>query len=108
MKTLLLLAVALSIAVPAHALQRQQLRVDRPQKGSGAQVTSVQLIRGLVPHRMRATVLTDTRCTPDRHGVSHCLNRMRLANGRYITVVHNHRMMYMPCLSPGERVVLTP
>jgi hypothetical protein len=30
-----------------------------------------------------------------------------VASGRTILVVHNHRMMNMPCLSPGERVVLS-
>ena len=57
---------------------------------------------------MRGVVLTDTRCDPDRMGVSHCLNRMRLADGTVVTVQHDHAMMNMPCLSPGERVVLTP
>jgi hypothetical protein len=82
--------------------------VDRPEKGAGAKVTSVHLVQGVVPHRMRAVVLTDTRCTPDAHGVSHCLNRMRLADGTVVTVQHDHRMMDMPCLSPGEHVTLTP
>jgi hypothetical protein len=57
---------------------------------------------------MRALVLTDTRCAADAQGVSHCLNRMRLADGATITVRHDHRMMDMPCLSPGEHVTLTP
>ena len=71
-------------------------------------MTRVRLIRGTVSHRMRATVLTDTRCQPDSMGISHCLNKMRLANGSTVTVVHNHRMMNMPCLDPGEHVILTP
>jgi hypothetical protein len=57
---------------------------------------------------MHATVLTDTRCSPDAMGYSHCLNKMRLANGKTVTAVHKHRMMDMPCLDPGEHVILTP
>jgi hypothetical protein len=109
MRLLAITAVALVAALPAHATNvKSTLRVDRPEKGAGAKVTTVQLIRGVVSHRTRALVLTDNRCNPDMTGVSHCLNQMRLANGTVITVVHNHRMMDMPCLSPGERVVLTP
>jgi hypothetical protein len=94
---------------PAQAFSAQRsLRVDRPEKGAGARVTHVRLISGLVRHRMRAVVLTDTRCNPDMNGVSHCLNRMRLADGHLILVVHDHRMMDMPCLSPGEHVLVTP
>ncbi|HZQ15726.1 MAG TPA: hypothetical protein VFA82_03035 [Gaiellaceae bacterium] len=103
-----LAAAALAAAGSTQAGSSHRLRVDRPARGTGARVTYVQLVRGIVAHRMRATILTDTRCTPDMMGVSHCLNRMRLANGETITVVHNHRMMDMPCLDPGEHVVVTP
>jgi hypothetical protein len=84
------------------------LWVDRPEKGAGAQRTHVRLIKGVVFHRTRGVVLTDTRCNPDRNGVSHCLNVIRLANGKTILVVHDHMMMLMPCLSPGEHVVVRP
>ena len=101
--------VALALAGPGFAGSGgKTLRVDRPARGAGAKVTTVRLIAGSVTHRVHAIVLTDTRCTPDSMGVSHCLNRMRLASGQMITVVHNHRMMDMPCLDPGERVILTP
>ena len=106
---LIALILALAATLPAGAANgKHSLRVDRPSKGPGAKVTTVQLISGVVSHRMTARVLTDTRCDPDTMGVSHCLNRMQLANGTVITVVHNHRMMDMPCLSPGEQVTLTP
>jgi hypothetical protein len=96
-------------ALPAQAqIGTSHLRVDRPEKGAGAKVTTVHLVRGVISHRMKAVVMTDTRCSPDKMGVSHCLNRMRLADGTVVTVVHDHRMMDMPCLSPGEHVVLTP
>jgi hypothetical protein len=49
-------------------------------------------------------VLTDTNCQADSYGISHCLNRIRLASGRVITVRHDHSMMNDPCLTPGELV----
>jgi hypothetical protein len=64
-------------------------------------------ISGTPPTRTQlGTVLTDTNCQPDSYGVSHCTNRIRLANGRELTVRHDHSMMNDPCLSPGERVHL--
>ncbi len=56
------------------------------------------------PRLTTAVVLTDENCTPDRFGVSHCLNKLRLASGRLLTVRHDHRMGDDPCLSPGEHV----
>jgi hypothetical protein len=108
MRLLAILVVALAAALPAQATTGKTLRVDRPEKGAGATVTRVRLISGTVRHRSAGRVLTDTRCTPDGKGVSHCLNRIRLANGSTIVVVHDHRMATMPCLSPGEHVTLTP
>ena len=68
-----------------------------------------QLIGGTMPAaRVEATVLTDEQCQPDAHGVSHCLNRMRLADGSVIQVRHPHDMSRVPCLSPGEHVRLVP
>jgi hypothetical protein len=109
MRLLLVIAAVLAVALPAQATTlAKTLRVDRPEKGAGARVTHVRLINGAVRHRMRAIVLSDTRCNPDAAGISHCLNMMRLSNGRVVTVVHDHRMATMPCLSPGEHVTLTP
>lgn len=102
------LALVTATAAPAYAAGGK-LRVDRPEKGAGAKVTTVRIVKGtLRAQHMRAVVLTDTRCNPDAEGVSHCLNRMRLADGSVITVQHDHMMMNMPCLSPGEHVVLSP
>ena len=108
MKKIAFVVVALVFAATAQASTRATLRVDRPEKGAGARVTHVRVINGVVRHRTRGLVLTDTRCTPDRNGVSHCLNVIRLANGKSILVVHDHMMMLMPCLSPGEHVFLRP
>ena len=108
MRWLLVIVAALAVALPAQAAPAKKFRVDRPEKGVGAQVTYVHLVKGSVPRHMRATVLSDKRCNPDARGVSHCLNQMRLANGAVVTVVHDHRMMDMPCLSPGEHVMIAP
>jgi hypothetical protein len=63
------------------------------------------LIAGTLPKgATTATVLTDEDCAPDQHGVSHCRNQLRLAGGRTITVRHPHRMMDVPCMTPGEDV----
>jgi hypothetical protein len=108
MRTITFALVVLLFAATAQAAGVRTLRVDRPEKGARAQLTHVRLIKGVVGHRMRGVVLTDTRCNPDRNGVSHCLNTIRLANGRSILVVHDHMMMLMPCLSPGEHILVRP
>lgn len=62
-------------------------------------------ISGTPPARTQlGTVLTDTNCQPDSYGISHCTNRIRLADRHVLTVRHDHSMMNDPCLSPGERV----
>jgi hypothetical protein len=62
-------------------------------------------VQGVAPFAAAdAVVLTDESCEPDRFGVSHCLNRLRLASGRELTVRHDHNMGNDPCLTPGESV----
>ena len=64
-------------------------------------------VSGPMPSRpVAATVLTDEGCAPDARGVSRCLNEIRFASGRVLRVRHPHRMMDIPCLSPGERVTV--
>ena len=66
-------------------------------------------MKGTMPsHRMMAIVQSDSNCAADAEGVSHCLNVLHLANGSVLTVRHNHRMMDVPCLSPGEHVLVSP
>lgn len=50
------------------------------------------------------TVLTDTNCTPDDRGLSHCHNGIGFDDGSQITIVDNHQMSRHRCLRPGERV----
>lgn len=63
-------------------------------------------LKGSVPSRPTvATVMTDENCAPDAHGVSHCVNRIRLPGGTLV-VRHPHRMMEVPCLEPGEHIMV--
>jgi len=55
---------------------------------------------------VKATVLTDEDCAPDQSGISHCRNEVRLAGGRIVVLRHPHEMHQVPCLAPGEKVVL--
>jgi hypothetical protein len=66
-------------------------------------------LKGSIPKgAVAATVMSDEECTPDAEGVSHCINRLRLAGGRVLVVRHPHRMMEVPCLSPGEHIRVRP
>lgn len=56
--------------------------------------------------RAEATVLTDEDCMPDQQGISHCRNVVRLADGRILVLRHPHDMDKVPCLEPGETVLL--
>ena len=54
------------------------------------------------------TVLTDEDCGANARGISNCLNRIRLADGREISVRHPHDMREVPCFAPGEPVHVVP
>lgn len=70
---------------------------------------AVHFVNGLAPTvTTSAVVLTDSNCTPDGQGISHCSNTLRLANGHIITVRHDHDMHMVPCLAPGESIRLVP
>jgi hypothetical protein len=86
-------------------------RVVRLTTVSGAVSSGIEtlavVIGGAMPHRaVRATVMTDERCAPDARGYSHCLNDVRLVDGSVLHLRHNHQMAAVPCLSPGEQIVL--
>lgn len=72
--------------------------------GAGGVVLAYAVAASPPRRATQALVLTDESCEPDRFDVSHCLNRLRLPDGRTLTVRHDHRMSEFPCLSPGERV----
>lgn len=74
---------------------------------AGIDVTA--LLAGAPPASLTtATVLTDTDCMPDRVGISHCVNTLRLAGGATLTVRHDHDMRLYPCLTAGETVRVVP
>jgi len=75
----------------------------------GGDLLNVRLEAGSMPLGERAaTVLTDSECTPDAAGVSHCRNELRLRDGTVVVARHSHRMAEVPCLSPGEEVLVRP
>jgi hypothetical protein len=68
-----------------------------------------RLVEGTLPSAaMKGTVLSDEDCAADFRGISNCLNRIRLADGREIAVRHPHDMSNVPCLAPGEPVRVVP
>jgi hypothetical protein len=76
-----------------------------PAPSPPGQVLHALRLKGAIPKgAVAATVVSDEECAPDAEGVSHCINRLRLAGGRVLVVRHPHRMMEVPCLSPGEHI----
>ena len=72
-------------------------------------VALVVLTSGKMPEQtVKAIVETDRDCAPDKNGISHCNNRLRLADGRLLDVRYDHSMKVSPCLTPGETIVLKP
>ena len=70
----------------------------------------LQVAEGHAPaagERIAGIIRSDTTCTPDAEGLSHCHNAIELANGEQITVIDNHEISRNPCLQPGARINLT-
>ena len=63
---------------------------------------------GAAPARpVIGTVMSDSDCAPDATGTSHCRNVIRIPGGHRMVVRHPHRMMDVPCMTPGEKVRVT-
>lgn len=80
------------------------------QNGAGGRYV-VPVISGqasAVSGPMRGEVLTDSDCTPDVQGLSHCHNIIGLRNGARIQIQNNHKMSIHRCLRPGETVMVQP
>ena len=113
-----LLTVALSSCGSGSAQRsaptglRTVLVFDTASEPSASQPGSTlrtRLVGGRAPaDETTATVLTDEDCAPDTQGISHCLNKLELANGSRISVRHPHDMHQIPCLAPGEQVNVRP
>ncbi|HWH06314.1 MAG TPA: hypothetical protein VNT23_07745 [Gaiellaceae bacterium] len=96
------------IPLPLHARVVLLSTVSLP-PSPGERLLNARLESGELPAaETAATVLTDTDCTPDAQGVSHCRNELRLADGSILVARHSHRMAGVPCLAPGEEVRVRP
>ncbi len=94
------------MALPAQRHVQLAFTMPSPSDSDGLHA---KLVGGTMPSAtVQATVLSDEECQPDAQGVSHCLNRLRLADGSEIQVRHPHDMTVVPCLAPGEHVTLEP
>ena len=96
---------------PAHEVPTQVrtvlLSAAMPAPSELGLLVRAQLREGPMPSRgMPAVVLADEDCVPDSTGISHCRNVLRLESGGTVVVRHPHDMREVPCLTPGERVVV--
>lgn len=106
-------APAASTVDPAHAvpadLRTLLVWATMPAPSEPGRVLQAQLRGGRMPAGVTtAVVLSDEDCAPDAAGISHCRNALQLEDGRRIVVRHPHDMRLVPCLTPGERVVVRP
>ncbi len=102
-----------SAADPAHSvtgpIRTLVVSTSMPDSSKPGQILHGQLRSGPMPTRLlRAQVLTDEDCAPDASGISRCRNALRLEDGRTMVVRHPHDMGEVPCLTPGERVLVRP
>lgn len=107
-------ARAPAVAVDPHGAEIEQARTlvvgrAQPPVSRPGVVLNAMLVGGRMPHAPTSgVVLTDEDCAADFRGVSNCLNRIRLEDGREIAVRHPHRMSDVPCFAPGEPVQVVP
>lgn len=115
--TRLLLPVAAALlftALAACAADSQQPAIPPTagihswyENGSGGRYVAPVIagsVRALASGGRIGVVLSDTDCTPDAQGLSHCRNGIAFADGTRITIVDHHQMSRFRCLRPGERV----
>ena len=96
------------VALP-EAARTVTVSATMPPPSAHARRLSAMLEEGALPAGPTpAEVLTDTDCAPDERMISRCRNELRLADGRTLVVRHPHDMRSVPCLAPGERVLLVP
>ncbi|MGP6156816.1 MAG: hypothetical protein ACLPYS_04765 [Vulcanimicrobiaceae bacterium] len=101
--------LALTLVSPANAGTTATHDTALAVLRSGAAPEIVHVVSGAMPsHAEEAVTLSDANCQPDAKDVSHCLNALKLADGRTIVVRHDHDIRYVPCLAPGEKVQVRP
>lgn len=95
-------------APSAGKLRTVRVFAHEPAPSPSATDLRARLEKGTLPAgTVKATVLTDENCEPDAQGISHCRNRVRLASGQTVSLRHPHDMNQVPCLAPGEKVLLS-
>jgi hypothetical protein len=100
-------AVAEHPVVVPEAPRTVSVSTTMPAPSPGPRRLAAMLEDGVLPsRRAMAEVVSDTECTPDARMISHCRNEVRLADGRTIVLRHPHDMRDVPCLAPGESVLL--
>jgi hypothetical protein len=104
-------APAESLRDPAHEVPAEirtvLVSLEQPAPSPPGQVVHAQLESGAMPATpVQATVLTDEECAPDAAGISHCKNVVLLEDGTEVVLRHPHDMSVVPCLTPGEPVLL--
>lgn len=94
---------------PAQTRTLVVYRNVMPPASSPGTVMNAMLKSGAMPtHAVMGTVMTDTDCGADATGMSRCRNVVRMPGGHMMVVRHPHRMMDVPCMTPGEHVRVTP
>ncbi len=80
---------------------------SKPEPSAPGNRMNARIVKGKVPRKETvATVKTDEDCAPDSAGISNCLNKLRLKGGSVLEVRHPHEMSKVPCMAPGERVLV--
>jgi hypothetical protein len=91
---------------PDSGLRTVTLTTSSDAMSSADHLTAV-LLSGSMPHgSVQGTVTTDTNCDADAAGISHCFNDITLSDGPVLHLRHNHPMMSVRCLTPGETVTV--
>ncbi|WDL96623.1 hypothetical protein [Alicyclobacillus sp. ALC3] len=68
----------------------------------------VQIVRGTLSTEETGVIKTDTNCTPDALGLSHCQNILALPHNKTLVVTDIHNMQNYRCLKVGETVIVKP
>ena len=93
-------------AVANDSIRTVTLTTSSDAMSSADHLTAV-LLDGRMPRgSVQATVATDTNCDADAAGISHCFNDVTLQDGSVLHLRHDHPMMSVRCLTPGEKVTV--
>lgn len=68
----------------------------------------VKLVQGEIEEKIQGEVLTDENCEKDEEGLSRCSQKVLLDNKKEIEFIMPHNMMKHRCLTPGEKVEISP